>query len=56
MAITNAQRIEIGELSRSDQGYNSSFRDTRTPGLISFVGQTGAGKSALIKLIIWLNT
>jgi energy-coupling factor transporter ATP-binding protein EcfA2 len=55
MAITNTQRIEMGEPSRSDQGY-SSFRDVRTPCLVSFVGQTGAGKSALIKLIIDLNT
>jgi energy-coupling factor transporter ATP-binding protein EcfA2 len=55
MAITDAQRIEMGELSRSDLGY-SSFGDARTPCLVSFVGQTGAGKSALIKLIIGLNT
>jgi energy-coupling factor transporter ATP-binding protein EcfA2 len=45
----------MGDSSSSDQDYNS-FRETRTPCLVSFVGQTGAGKSALIKLIIGLNT
>ncbi|KAF2756983.1 hypothetical protein EJ05DRAFT_49848 [Pseudovirgaria hyperparasitica] len=35
-------------LSRGEQ----AGRDARTPSLVSFVGQTGAGKSTLIKLLI----
>jgi energy-coupling factor transporter ATP-binding protein EcfA2 len=44
----------MGNSASSNLGYNPS-RDTRTPTLVSFVGQAGAGKSTLIKLIIDLS-
>jgi energy-coupling factor transporter ATP-binding protein EcfA2 len=36
--------------------YTQSSRDNRTPSLVSFVGQTGHGKSTIIKLLIDLHT
>lgn len=35
--------------------HTQSSRDNRTPSLVSFVGQTGHGKSTLIKLLIDLH-
>lgn len=41
--------------STSILGAKSNRKDGRTPRMVSFVGQTGAGKSTLIKLMIDLN-
>ncbi|KAI1771432.1 hypothetical protein F4818DRAFT_454557 [Hypoxylon cercidicola] len=48
MTATHPMRKNPGFLER----WTDISRDKRTPSLISFVGQTGAGKSTLIKLLI----
>ncbi|KAE9983700.1 hypothetical protein BLS_003847 [Venturia inaequalis] len=50
MSTTDPVRRRDRDPSRV--GGSQRTRDTRTPSLVSFVGQTGAGKSTLIKLLI----
>ncbi len=48
MTTTDPVRNSPGFIER----WGEVGRDTRTPSLVSFVGQTGAGKSTLVKLLI----
>lgn len=50
MANTDPIRNNQGDSFVADE--TSLGRDNRTPSLVSFVGQTGAGKSTLVKLLI----
>jgi hypothetical protein len=43
---------DFGRYSRLVEELSSRRRQTRFPALVSFVGQTGAGKSSLIRLLI----
>jgi patatin-like phospholipase/acyl hydrolase len=53
MASTDPKKVAASTIF---VGSTDVGRDTRTPSLVSFVGQTGAGKSTLIKLMVDLGS
>ena len=54
MAATNSERLETR--SSSEIATAPVLRDVRTPSLVSLVGQTGAGKSTIVKFLIDLKS
>ncbi|KAL1602434.1 hypothetical protein SLS60_005850 [Paraconiothyrium brasiliense] len=51
-----AQSQDVWSSTMTSIDSQPSHKDGRTPSLVSLVGQTGAGKSSLIKLMIDLNS
>lgn len=52
--IVKARDLHIGDIASLLNG--PDYREALYPSLVSFVGQTGAGKSSLIKLLIGLKS